>query len=517
MIYQPGDRREPLNQHPIREPKKADTHRRWIVLTALDDMFRLTYVTITNEGVIDQKLQTPWTEYDRFFEELHHDEFKGKKWWLIGFRTRYALQQADLFQALETERIKLQPKKKGAKTKTYSGKVTISERTLEIDVQAGKVQIKLMDWTNYGVYCDETPTSLNARTTEQDVDALAGYLDSCHRAGITVSRPTAAQLGWIALRRVGLARALWRNDDASARKLERDAYFNGRCEPYQLGPIPGLTWALDVKACYATICRDRTVPIRMTTEYPAGLNAFEIAVDDHHHWIAEVILNTTEPDYPMRDAEGKVFYPVGQFVTTLTWPELAHALVHARVEQVLRAARYEAATALRPFAEWALEQRRRIEIESGPIAATPIKTIFNATLGFTARKAYEWVRIPNPVNRAWARGTIASPETDKPVDCMILDSHAAWLKTTGEPREAIPYLHATICAWARYELLGLIREAGRENVLYVDTDGMLVTQAGMERLAHQVKHDDPQAGDLVQRVVFGRTKIDHAAVFGLRR
>jgi hypothetical protein len=94
------------------------------------------------------------------------------------------------------------------------------------------------------------------------------------------------------------------------------------------------------------------------------------------------------------------------------------------------------------------------------------------------------------------------------VAAQILASEKRWLRVSGEPYEAMPYLHATICSYARMRLLEIFEAAGRENILYCDTDGVLVTSAGADRLRVHRVQDVYYAHGLVERAPPGHSRIE---------
>ena len=193
----------------------------------------------------------------------------------------------------------------------------------------------------YGEYAiEQIAHHLAGRLREFDpalhlaVTALRDYLLAAHAAGIRVNRTTAAQLGWAHARSGYLAGELFVNADPESRRLERFAYHGGRCEAFRLGEIPGTTYSLDVRACYATICLDERLPCQQLEEYRAGCAAEQIDTAGPDHWIADVIVQTDEADYPLR-WHGSPIFPVGQFRTALPWPELRHALAPLAARQLL--------------------------------------------------------------------------------------------------------------------------------------------------------------------------------------
>lgn len=491
-----GVKTEPMDQRPIRSPKRTEHQRRWVSMSVHDEFYRLEWITFDDDGLATIEDNSGLQPYNTLWETLAQAK-KGKgKWWLVGFNMTNAMQKANLMKALEEGRVQLPPAKPNAKRRTRSGTFTMNGRTFEIDLQIGGNKLKMLDWSNFGVFASVDGRPEEVLPQGETTQALRDYLTMGSRINVHVCRPTAAQLGWNRMRQGGLSRVIWRNPDQWARDLERKSYHGGRCEPYRLGVIDGITYDLDIKACYAAITKHRTLPIRMIEEYRAGLDTFEIDMDDRCHWIADCIIETDSADYPMRDAQGQVYYPTGIFGTALCWPELHHALRRNRVKKIFSAARYEAAHALLPYADWCI--RTRAKLAEGDLAhmENAVKALFNASLGFTARKAHEWVPISNPTQYDWAQGLIVSPEDGQPVTCQVMAGYAEWLRIGGEPREAIPYLHATVCSWSRMELLAWMESAGRENVHYVDTDGLMVSAAGIGRIGDKITTHNAQAGDL---------------------
>ena len=469
-------------QRSLRVPKGKPRQSRWMVLACADKSFALSAL-IWGDGDVTA---TQTIAYDRPYSDLwrvlRDAPLDAGKYWLVGWRVRYALDRADFLGALERGEVRLPVACKGKNAGKHTGRVSMSSRILEVDIECGTHSIKLLDWGNYGVMHAPYADAQDSVVLSIAVTALRDYLLAAHAAGIRVNRTTAAQLGWAHARSGYLAGELFVNADPEARRLERLAYHGGRCEAFRLGEIPGTTYSLDVRACYATICLDERLPCQQLEEYRAGCAAEQIDTAGPDHWIADVIVQTDEADYPLR-WHGSPIFPVGQFRTALPWPELRHALLRCRVVKVLRAARYRAGPVLRPYAKWYLAERAKQLPLRAPKSDMWLKALFNASLGYTAREKYEWQ--PWEIEIPWDYwiGIARSPENpEEACQAQKLGDETRWLRVAGEPREAMPFLHATICSYARVKLLEIFEAAVRQNILYCDTDGILTTRAGLDRL-----------------------------------
>jgi hypothetical protein len=477
-----GDSQAPHRLVSLRRPKGEQTQEWWIAAAFRDKDCTLISCRLDGSGLLAEIDMRTFMAYPDLWTALATFDLRGSKAWLIGWRVRHSLDAADFIGALAKGEIAL-PKIKAGKNKgKHGGKLTVSRRIMEVDVVCGKNKIKLLDFGNFGVLPECYVDKLEDVTGEIAAVALRDYLESMDAIGVQVSKTTAAQVGWNHFRVHHQQHELAVNLDTAARRLERAAYHGGRCECFRVGEIPGTTYSLDVRSCYATICRDELLPVRLIEEYRRGLDTDRIDVAGSDHWIADVVVSTDEVDYPLQ-WEGSPIFPVGTFRTALPWPELKHALRRGRVLKVLRAARYAAAPALRAYAEWYLNARCELAGSKLPFSSTPLKAMFNASLGYSAREKYEWVEWSTELGLPYWIGTTYSPDDhSSPVSAQKLGEERRWLRVSGEPREAMPFLHATITSYARVRLAEIIQMAGRENVLYCDTDGVLVSQKGERKL-----------------------------------
>lgn len=497
----------PTEQIALRAVRPRQHQGRWILAIAHDNTFQLCIGQRRGRRGMRYDQWTPKLHYKQLWQTLTDLDLERRKWWLIGFRMRYLLERAKFLLALEVNDVKLPTSQKRKQEGKRSGRLTISSNCLEIDFVAGANEIKIVDWDNFGIVPGTyaaTVETIHDRIAEQ---VLSDFIVACDSWGMSATRTTAAQIGWAKYRSNHMPPVLSCNRDLDARALERRGYFGGRNEAYRLGEIPGLTYSMDVQGCYAKICRDETLPIHCIEEYRNGLDVDRIDHQGADHWIADVIVNTDAPDYPLQWGNAPV-YPTGRFKTTLCWPELSHALQFGRIERVIRAARYDAGKPMERYAQWYLKQRKKIVGTDLERMSRLLKGSFNASLGYTARRKYSCKPWTTDVGLKWFIGHTSAPDGSAPiVQCQILDSIKEWVKIGGEPREAMPMLHATITSWARMQLHSLICWAGRANVLYVDTDGLLVTEEGMRNLAAGPELIGNQPGQLSERFAPAKARI----------
>lgn len=474
-----GKSERPWQQWPIQAPKATKIQQCWIVASYADRDFALAIVGLDGSTPPITTEPRPYSDFWRTLAELDLDK---RKWWLIAHRTRYAIEQAGFLQALERGEIKLPSSRKKNGENSRSGKLAFGINCLEIDLVAGRNRIKLLDWKNYGIEPPGGDAEASFATIMNAHVQLRDFQHMCKETDIALTKTTAAQLGWQHARVNHAPTVLMYNLHQESRELERRAYHSGRNEPFRLGEIPDAVISLDVKSCYAATCYHKFLPVYQQEFYPLGMNADAIDYKSGDHYIADVVIETPSADYPVRH-QGTTIYPTGQFFTTLCWPELAHALAKGRVSKIIRAARYATSRAFRKYAFWYLECRDMTDQSGLSPMAPALKAIFNGSLGYTARQKYELKPWFADCDRDWWFGHTSAPDHSAPiVQAQVLDGVKEWLKIGGEPREAMPFLHATICSWARVNLLDIFAWAGRDWIYYCDTDGVLVDYRGYANL-----------------------------------
>lgn len=494
-------------QRPLNPVAKGKTHSAWIVALFDDESYSLVAVSsadVSLDRCLDSRLSRPYKLFWSDLADLCWDETKA---WLVGWRTRYALDRADFMGALEDGQAVLPRIKDGKNKGKHGGKLTLNRRILDIDIECGKNRVKILEWENFGVKADHFGVTEAKVTVKDAVHVLKAYLDAMRAVGVAVDKTTAAQLGWSHFRRDCQPNSMAINLDNDTRAMERRAYHGGRNECYRLGDIPGQTYSLDVRSCYANICANLEVPAWLDCEYKDGIDVRAIEATEGYQWIADVEIKTSEPDYPLSWGNTPI-YPVGHFSTSLAWPELLHALANKRVVKATRAARYVARPVFREFAFWYMHSRLALANCNFDRLIPALKATFNASLGYTARQKYEWVPIDVGLGAKYWIGLTNHPEThEEAVALQKLDDETRWLKIAGEPREAMPFLHATICSWARIHLLSLFAALGRENILYVDTDGIICNEKAYKRAIADPQIYGPDGGQLATRFPAGPCRI----------
>lgn len=288
--------------------------------------------------------------------------------------------------------------------------------------------------------------------------------------------------------------------------LERAAYGPGRCECYRIGHVSGPVYHLDAHALYPHLLATHELPrcrLGYTVDPPAGYAEWLTAT---HCTIAEVDLETPEPLAPYQSRDGApVVWPVGRWRTTLCGPELRHTLARGAVRRWCRIAWYASGPIGRGYAEHML--RLRDASGTDPEVRSWIKLVSNCLPGRWGQSLSRWEDCHTGLCHApWDAWT--APNGRGGIDRWRSLGWRTQRETRGQwGPEAVPAAAAYTVSLGRAWLWRVMEAAGREHVIYADTDGIMVTRGGHERLAASGMPMGDGPGELSVRHVYPWVRI----------
>lgn len=302
---------------------------------------------------------------------------------------------------------------------------------------------------------------------------------------------TIASQAWNAYRHRFMPTKIGIHNSTEAIELERQAYRGGRVETFFVGQLPqGTYYKLDVNGLYASLMDAHLYPRRLVNVVACVSNAYLSRLLEEYLCIAEVVLDTEQSRYPVRLA-GRTAYPVGQFATTLTTPELKTALRLHHLVGIGRVALYEPAGLFSDYAQVMADLRGQYQEQGDYASDRMAKLLLNSLQGKFGQRGHKQKQVGTaPIDevgmyREWEYGTDEEAVYWKFGGVIIRQ----W--TEGESFDSFPAIPAHVTAYGRDHMQSLIERAGRRNVYYSDTDSLIVNQAGYDRLADQIFDDVP--------------------------
>lgn len=275
------------------------------------------------------------------------------------------------------------------------------------------------------------------------------------------------------------------DSNETALGIARSGYYGGRTECFYRGEIKERLYQLDVNSMYPAVMRDNPMPTKLIGVYKR-VNHLELRkIICTRSAMCDVSLNTDEPVYPTRQ-DGRLIFPVGEFRTVLSTPELAYALDHGHVKHINQVALYNQDVIFSDYINYLYNLRLKAKQRGDDAAYFYIKIMLNSLYGKFGQRGRVYETIDNVDSHDIA--------TWVEIDADTMTRHAyrqfggMVQKLTDEPesRESHPAIAAHVTAFARMELWRLYNVSGRENLFYSDTDCVVVNQVGFDNLDKHV-------------------------------
>lgn len=272
-------------------------------------------------------------------------------------------------------------------------------------------------------------------------------------------------------------------------ELERKAYHGGRVECFRLGKQPRKNWFyLDVNSMYPASMMGNDLPIAfLGMSYDSSIKILKARIKNYYI-IADVLIDTDEPVYPYTP-DDKLLFPIGKFRTILSHHELLYALEHNHIKKIYSSAQYKMGSLFEPYVNFFYSEKVKYKELNNKLWAMIAKLFLNALYGKWGQSAPH----REPYGDTQYKGVYREPNYD--VDEMLHFQVIAWYGKVykefkqGETSFSCPYIASAITAKARMLLWMYIKQAGRNNVAYVDTDSLIVNSRGFRRLLQNVSKD----------------------------
>jgi len=271
-----------------------------------------------------------------------------------------------------------------------------------------------------------------------------------------------------------------------ALKLERKAYHGGRVECFRLGKQAKKNWYyLDVNSMYPYSMMGDDLPIMFLgySELPR-YKEFMIRLKQYYV-IADVLIDTDEPVYPYTPKD-KLLFPIGKFRTVLNHPELVYAHEHGHIKKVYASAQYKKGSLFEPYVNFFYSEKVKHTQEGNKTQKTIAKLYLNALYGkFGQSEPHREFYTETEF-----KGVYREPCFD--VENSLHFQFISWYGKVykeykdGETSFSCPYLASAITSKARMLLWMYIKQASTENVIYCDTDSLIVNARGYRRLLPNV-------------------------------
>lgn len=298
---------------------------------------------------------------------------------------------------------------------------------------------------------------------------------------------TGASIGWHTLLRRHLREKVLVHGRSDVRSAEASAMYAGRAEVLRHGVLAGGPWyEWDYALAYGHVCAETAIPATFS-DMVRGLSMRTLQRDGgstRYLMHADVVTNV--PCLPWRDDTG-IVWPIGNFSGWWWDTELRMASELAGSITLNHGYRYKASPWLSSWAQWCMGLVADDSTPESRVIGAVAKTWQRSIPGRTAMKYRRW----EDRGEAWVPGVSYMPLLD-----LSSGARGAALQL-GDKRweawgtewwsEALPQVLSFVMAETRVRLWEAMMTAGLEEVVYVDTDSLICTRRGHERLDRRVR------------------------------
>ena len=281
--------------------------------------------------------------------------------------------------------------------------------------------------------------------------------------------------------------------------------FGGRCQALQTHGVRHRCYRLDARGLYCQLGIDAALPSGFRTHSKRGDSAKIAGRSDESGYLAAVTIRHNGGRFPCREGR-EVTYPLGDIQTVLCGPELVQAIKGGYVSEIGECLEFKLGSPIADY-EGATKAMRRAAQQSGCTGAASLsKSLAVSLIGKLAAHEETWEEARpdynDPISGSWygpdGKGGLTEWTALGGTVSRRIRRGLAWY--------AIPEIPLWLWSLGRAWLWERMNHAGPENCLYVDTDGLIVLEAGYRRLQNLGLLGEGEWGQL--RLINGPTDVE---------
>lgn len=316
------------------------------------------------------------------------------------------------------------------------------------------------------------------RYCRRDVEILKGavlrHIDLCEKHdtggwGLTISGQA-----FNAFRHKHLSGRVWVHREAEILAFERQAYFGGRTEAFRLGVFrDGPYVEVDVNSLYPYVMHAYHYPVNLERVVDRPTTRQVKAALTKGCVVAEVELDTDRPLWAVL-VNKRCCFPVGKFRAHVCSMGLALALSTGALKGVVSMTIYRKAPLFRSFVESFYAAREGYLKAGDEVSQRWCKLLMNSLYGKFGQANPIQIRKETTEDDGFYRyqHITKNPTTLEMVTQLM---HTIWVhRGRHEHRDSMPAVAAHVTEYGRFYLARLLTLAGWDNVLYCDTDSLLL-------------------------------------------
>lgn len=288
-----------------------------------------------------------------------------------------------------------------------------------------------------------------------------------------------------------------------ALEVERRAYAGGRNECFRLGRIPDEITVCDINSMYPYVMKEKLYPTKLVTHWrTATIEQVIGAIQDDYLIVCDARVTTDEPIYHVK--KDRLIFPVGDFWTALTTPELLEGFSRGIITEVKNVCLYEPGNIFEAYVSFFYQSRLEAKAAGDAVHDHLFKIFLNSLYGKFGQKNANWDLVDEADPEEIGMYHVYNHSTGEH-DWYKVFGGGVFLKNNDEDDmeafNSFPAIAAHVTGYARMLIWEVMEAAGRENVYYTDTDSVFVNDTGYRNLERRGYIDPKRLGALKKEKV----------------
>lgn len=312
------------------------------------------------------------------------------------------------------------------------------------------------------------------------------FIDSNDLGNFALTRASQA---FTAYRHRFMPKSITINDEKDIKDWERNAYFGGRTECFQIGKIDGGPFVtLDVNSMYPYVMKNNKYPVRFLSysDCPRhDLIEYNLA---HYAVVAEIEVETEEPAYCIIN-DGKLIFPIGSFTCWVCTRGLSYAIRKGHLKRIKQIAYYEKEYIFADYIDYFMGLKTLYSQQNNHLMRQTAKIFLNALYGKFGQKKPITIEEESVDEKGYWKEEIADLVSGEmlTVTQLFNTRFATYGKTSST--KSFPAIAAHITEDARFHLWDIITSIGRNKVLYSDTDSVKIRKKDLPFVDYPMDND----------------------------
>ena len=295
--------------------------------------------------------------------------------------------------------------------------------------------------------------------------------------------------------------------DEAICNLERLSFYGGRTEAFYIGRVEDqVIHYLDVNSMYPYCMESQPFPHRLKAHRQSlsveGLNQ----IMETYMVCAKLLIRVRDPCIPCRIGR-KLIFPVGEFQTFLSTPEIQMIQDHGEILSVDEVSVYEGSYIFKKFVNFFYTERMKAQKAGDETLSTLLKLIMNSLYGKFGQKGGGWEVLGETDKPGAGFESIYDTEANKWYNIKYINGVSFQETEQVEGYNSFPAISAHVTSYARRLIYEYASKAGWPNCFYTDTDSLFVNDQGLKNLDSELSADKlgkiKQEKELTSLVIHG--------------